>query len=97
MDCRPARRALVRPQLDRVRPERKRTRCPRRWRWRAIQGSDRLGIAPQCLVTERDLLQSIKVSRIQLRRALQIAQPFLLLAAPPQDVAGEFEETRIIG
>jgi hypothetical protein len=49
------------------------------------------------LVTERDLLQNIKVARVQLRRALQIAQTFLLLAAPPQNVAGEFEETRIIG
>jgi hypothetical protein len=42
-------------------------------------------------------LQSIKVARIQLRRALQVTQPFFLLAAPPQNVAGEFEETRIIG
>src|SRR5438552_16159074 len=52
---------------------------------------------PQELVTDRDLLQSRKVARVQLRRALQIAQTFLLLAAPPQNVAGEFEETRIIG
>ena len=49
------------------------------------------------LVTDRDLLQSKKVARVQLHRALQIAQTFLLLAAPPQNVAGEFEETRIIG
>ena len=59
--------------------------------------SDRLGIAPQELVTERDLLQSVKVARVQLHRALQVLQTFLLLAAPPQNVAGEFEETRIIG
>src|SRR2546430_15496671 len=54
-------------------------------------------MAPQELVTERDLLQSKKVARVQLHRALQVAQTFLLLAAPPQNVAGEFEETRIIG
>src|SRR5206468_6512610 len=51
-------------------------------------------MAPQELVTERDLLQSKKVARVQLRRALQVLQTFLLLAAPPQNVAGEFEETR---
>jgi hypothetical protein len=49
------------------------------------------------LVTDRDLLQNIKVARVQLRRALQVLQTFLLLAAPPQNVAGEFEKTRIIG
>src|SRR5437763_16410743 len=54
-------------------------------------------MAPQELVTERDLLQSKKVARVQLHRALQVPQTFLLLAAPPQNVAGEFEETRIIG
>src|SRR5437016_14239135 len=54
-------------------------------------------MAPQELVTERDLLQSKKVARIQLHRALQVLQTFLLLAAPPQNVTGEFEETRIIG
>jgi len=42
-------------------------------------------------------LQSKKVARVQFHRALQVLQPFLLLAAPPQNVAGEFEETRIIG
>ena len=51
---------------------------------------DPLGKPPQQLITERDLLQSRKVARIQLHRALQIAQTFLLLAAPPQNVAGEF-------
>src|SRR5947208_592391 len=38
------------------------------------------------------LLQSTKVPRVQLRRALQVLQTFLLLAAPPQNVAGNFEE-----
>src|SRR6266478_9654324 len=28
---------------------------------------------------------------------MQVLQTFLLLTAPPQNVAGEFEETRIIG
>ena len=46
---------------------------------------------------DRDLLQSIKVARIQLHRALQVLETFLLLASPPQNEAGEFEETRIIG
>src|SRR5207302_4882376 len=66
-------------------------------RYRPIQRSDPVGKAPQALVTERDLLQSIKVARVQLYRALQVLQTFLLLAAPPQNVTGEFEETRIIG
>src|SRR5207244_10460628 len=64
---------------------------------RPIQRSDGVGVTPQGLVTERDLLQNIKVAGVQLHRALQIAQTFLLLAAPPQNVAGEFEETWIIG
>src|SRR5213595_163644 len=120
MDCRPARRALVRPQLDRVRPERKRTRYPRRWRWRPVlaRGLHQLsGAAAGCPLSRRDTtvherpafrrcrarslardpLQSKKVARVQIHRALQVLQPSLLLAAPPQNVAGEFEETRTIG
>src|SRR5205823_13841158 len=137
MDCRPARRALVRLQPDHVRPARSQTSYPRHWQWRlilgqglhqpsdeaaacplsrrartmpesrrfdvvghdaerAIQRSDRLGIAPQTLITERDLLQSKKVARVQLDRALQVAQSFLLLAPPAQDIAGQFKDARII-
>ena len=48
-------------------------------------------------MTARDLLQNNKIARVQLQRALQILQPFLLLAAPPQNLPAQFEEPRIIG
>src|SRR2546430_1932545 len=63
---------------------------------RVMISGDDLGIAAQELITDRELLQSIKVARIKLECALQIAQPFLLLAAPAQDVAGQFDDARII-
>ena len=46
-----------------------------------LENSDRVGEAAHVFITERDLLQDKKVARIELDRALQIAQALLLLAA----------------
>ena len=55
----------------------------------------RTSVMPSQISCKRS--RSIKVARVQIHRALQITQPFFLLAAPSQNVAGEFEQTRIIG
>src|SRR5262249_54869368 len=54
---------------------------------RPIQRNNRLAITPQPLITKRDLLQSIEVTRVKLRPSLCAAQSFLLMAATTQNVA----------
>ena len=66
-------------------------------RQRAIQCRGLLWIAPQKMVADGKLLERINVARIKLHCSLQITQPFFLLAAPAQNVAGQFKEARIIG
>src|SRR4029450_4693141 len=55
---------------------------------RAIERSDGLAITPQVLISKRNLLESVKVAWVKLRRALQVAYPCFLIATPAQNVAG---------
>src|SRR5437588_5608613 len=62
----------------------------------AIKNCNRLGITAQIRITERDLLQRIKIARIDLKRALDVLQGLFAFTLPAQDVACELEHSGIV-
>src|ERR1043166_7152846 len=63
---------------------------------RAVQRSCFVSIAPEHVVTRRDLLQGKKVARIKVNRTLEALQRLLLLPLAPLNVALQFRHHGII-
>jgi hypothetical protein len=63
---------------------------------RPFQHGCLIGITPEPAVSSRDLLQSKKVPRVKVHRALKTLERLLLLPLAPLDVALELKYHRII-